>query len=251
MVLISVDQRLEKIEKFLCKFSTTFSQIFENSAHELLEIRDTQMSMTTQLNEVMIVMGVKDKYNIPDKYNEPSVWGSIYRNTKIGQRKFNEIKRDRQNQRSNWSQFVEQVQVLLGKSKQDFVKHQVFQSFLDRLNILLNVHGEKIKKAEKGLTLSATKGRVLATNTFNFGALESFGTLSTNLEEVAAFPMPETGTPPDVTMRLSAIEKSMQLLQTEMIRISGDKDTTIVKFGSLGFWSVADASAFVAKKPEA
>ena len=61
--------------------------------------------------------------------------------------------------------------------------------------------------------------------------------------------MPQNVIAPDITMRLGEIEKSMQALQTEMIHNSGDKNTTMVKFGALEFLSISDAADFVKKIP--
>ena len=128
---ITVEERLLSIENFLLKFTKTFSQIFENSSDELSDICEAHHFTTTQLNEVMIVMGVKEKYVIPDNFYKPTLCGGFCCSAKNQVQELDNKKRDQEEYQSNLEQMLVQVKGLIMIASKECVQNTVFQSFLD------------------------------------------------------------------------------------------------------------------------
>ena len=126
--------------------------------------------------------------------------------------------------------FLDQLgdQLTKDRSKGDVPAREALQKVSDRLARVEN----RFASGTGGVSFGSNPSLGLGGSLFSFNA----GTASTSTQVPPSF---------EVSLNLSKLEDKLARLEKELVKLKSDKDTSIVKFGALGFKELSEAEAYV------
>ena len=257
-----IGARVEAIENYLKENSSKVGNAWDILQRDISQAVTSNVYISTHLDDLLIALGIKT--NIAEEFDSPSVWGTLANISKFVSEQESTLRGLAISEAvSRAEDLVTTEAAKLKKFATDnFVPSSVFQHFLDRLGDQLTTdrsQGDAQARAELELVknrLSLLENRSHSNQTtqgnpqaFNLGRQVNFGISSDPFGLSGNRTNSTSSTNPMVVPTssgvLSHLEDKLCNIEKELLKIKSDKDSSIVKFGALGFKDMSDAEVYV------
>ena len=263
-----VVQRINALEDYLTENSKRATSAWDTLQRDLSQAITSNTYISTHLDDMQIGLGIKQF--IPEEFDAPSVWSTlanlskfvsdqeetlrglaiseaIHRATELVVSEGKNLKSIITSESTNMKQFL----------TTNFVSGVAFQKFLDNLGVqLTHDRSEGDVSAREGLQKISDRLTLLESRLDSASAQLGGGVLRSQSSNISgtgfnfntSVGIPLSSPNPGVNLsgpNLSELEDKLSSLEKELFKMKSDKDTSIVKFGALGFKELSDAEAYV------
>ena len=250
------------MEEYLTTNTAKASTAWDVMQRDLSQAVTSNVYISTTLDDTLIGLGIKKP--IPEEFDSPSIWGTLSNLAKFVSEQEETLRglaiseaMDRAHQL-----FTSEAAELKRFLTTNYVSGNIFQDFLNQLGAQISndrLQGDttarnEVRALKDKLSQLESQLTILSNNSVSSSTGGSTGGLGYN--SFSFGPNPVTNQVPYIPNpsdkgKLSSLEDKLLNLEKEFIRMKSDKDTTIVKFGALGFKELADAEAYITRVPGA
>ena len=258
-------QRVLSLETYLNRTTGLIGKAWDNMNRDVSQALGSNKYNTTQINDMVVSLGVKTISGIPHDFDSPSVWGTL---GEIGR-----FVKEQEDTLRNVSiaEAVTKAKEMLDDEinhvkkviAENFVERDIFQRFLNNLDARLirdsttvsEISSNQIRPLQSKLddlerriaalkVIPSDSSGITMTNGDMCTGYGAFGLGGFPTGSLAMPPAVGRSTP-DASAEILLLQDKILKLEKDFLKLKSDKDTTIVKFGALGFKELNDAQSYV------